>query len=191
MKTFKILSFVLISLIVFVCSFSCKVTAQNQSTTQQDFIILNTKDTVYGEKIRFVQWFQRLGRLTVFKKNDEELEYGFNEVYQIHKFNRRGKKLVYEFVKEYKDDENSYIAMDVVYNTGKVKLYYDDPGEFPDLPFIVSDFFYGHVYKNRHKELLAEFDKCVAFREQFSTRKSRRRNQIEKLIAFYNAHCED
>jgi len=191
MKAFKMPMFIFISLIVFVCSFSCKVTAQNLATAPQDFIILNTKDTVYGEKIRLVQWFQRLGRLTVIKKNDEKLVYGFNKVYQIHEFNRKGKVTVHEFVKEAFYDENSYTTMEIVHNTGKVKLYYNEQGEGPDRPFIVSDFYHGVVYRRGHKKLLAEFDKCTAFSEQFSTRKSRRRKQIEKLVAFYNAHCED
>lgn len=191
MKVFKIQKFIFIGLIIFVCSCLCKVTAQNQSTAPQDFIILNTKDTVYGEKIRLIQWFQRLGRLTVFKKNDEKLVYGFNEVYQIHEFNRKGKVTVHEFVKEAFYDENSYTTMEIVYNTGKVKLYYNEQGEGPDRPFIVSDFYHGVVYRRGHKKLLAEFDKCVAFREQFSTKKLRRRKHIEKFVAFYNEFCGD
>ncbi|WP_430410085.1 hypothetical protein [Kordia sp.] len=190
MKKSFILKFICTSCIVLLLNFSWKVTAQNLTVEQQDFIILKNKDTIYGEKIKNIRWFYKLGRITVVKENEEKLTYGFNEVYQLHKFNRKGKKSVYELVKEFKQDENSYEIMDMSINQGKVKLYYNDSGQWADRPFVVSDIFYGYAYKRSYKKFLKQLDKCKAFREKFNNNKQRRKKHIEKLIQFYNTNCE-
>ncbi|MFK7749945.1 MAG: hypothetical protein AB8B65_16245 [Kordia sp.] len=151
---------------------------------------MKTKDTIYGEKIRNTKWFNRLGRITVVQKNKKELVYGYNEVYQFHEFNRKGKESVYELVKEFKETENSYQTMNVIINKGKVKLYYHDPGQWADRPFIVSDIFYGYAHRRSYKKFLKELDKCEGFREKFTQKKERRERYIKNLVEFYNANCE-
>lgn len=190
MKTKSIFNYLRRFCVFFIACLSFQMIAQNQQIQPQDFIILKNKDTIYGEKIRNTKWFNKLGRITVVKKNGKELVYGYNEVYQLHVFNRKGKESVYELVKESTHDENSYQTMDVIINKGSVKLYYHDPGQWADRPFVVSNFFHGYARKRNLKRLLKELDKCEAFREKFTQKKERREKHIKKLIEFYNGNCE-
>jgi hypothetical protein len=169
---------------------SLQMVSQNQENPRKDFIILKNQDTIYGEKIKNIRWFNKLGQITVVKENKEEEVYGFDEIYQLHKFNRKGRKSVSELVKKIKQDETSFEIMDISINQGKVKLYYHDLGQWADRPFIVSDIFYGYAYKRGYKQFLKQLDKCEAFREKFTQKKERRKKHIQKLIQFYNANCE-
>lgn len=163
------------------------------SARKQDFVILNTKDTIYGTKVRGSKWFNAMGKVKVTNnkgKNEIEKVYPYNEIYQIHYYDRKNRKSVVEIVEEYPKVENTHVEMDVVINQGKVKLYYHDPGQWADRPFIVSDIYYGYAHKRGFKKFLKELDKCAAFREKFTERKERRKKNIKQLIQFYNENCE-
>ncbi|WP_046758107.1 hypothetical protein [Kordia jejudonensis] len=163
------------------------------SERKQEFIILKNKDTIYGDKVRGVKWFNKLGRVTVINgtgENEVKKVYPYDEIYQIHYYDRKNRKTVQEIVEENPEYKNTHMEMDVVINEGKVKLYKHDPGQWADRPFVVSDIFYGYAYKSGYKQFLKQLDKCEAFREKFTEKEQRRRKYLAQLIEFYNANCD-
>ncbi|WP_430410084.1 hypothetical protein [Kordia sp.] len=154
-------------------------------------MILKNKDTIYGKKIRLSRGFNKIGNIKVVKANGEKLTYGYDEAYQVHRYRKNGSFYVEELVMLTPDNPISYTLMDIIINTGKVKLYHHNPTRMPNIPFVVSDSFHGYVRnQSDFTRLLNELDKCDAFREKFSEKVQRSRMNLSDLLAFYNANCE-
>lgn len=184
-----ILKCVCASLIIGLLSISCK--SLSQSKQNQDFIILNTKDTVFGKKIRLSRGFNKIGQVKVVKVSGEKLAFGYDEVYQTYKYRKDSSFYVEEMVMLSPNNPISYTLMDVIINKGKIKLYHHDPTRMPNIPFVVSNVYYGYVRNQREfKTLLSKLDACVAFRGKFSEKTQRTIANLVNLIAFYNANCE-
>jgi hypothetical protein len=177
---------------VFLLLYACSITSnlEDKNALEKSFIILKNNDTIYGKKIRFSRGFNKIGDIKVMKVDREKLVYEYDAVYQVHQYRKNGSFYVEELVMLTPENPVSYTLMDIVINTGKVKLYEHNPTRMPNIPFVVSDFFHGYVRnQTEFKNLLNELDKCEAFREKFSTTKERQRKHIEKLLTFYNEFC--
>ncbi|WP_420571995.1 hypothetical protein [Kordia sp.] len=179
------------SSILYLISISC--TSLPISERKKSFIILNTKDTIYGDHIAGTKRFSNLGWVVVKNgqgENSQEKKYKYDQIYQVHYYDRKNRKVVQEIVEEDPTYRDTHQEMDIIINQGKMRLYLHDPGFRPDLPFVVSDIYYGYANGFRHKKVLKAMDKCQAFREKFTERKQRRKKELKKLIMYYNAHCE-
>ena len=200
MKT--MLKYMLVILVLCVLSVSCK--SLPVSERNQDFVILNTKDTVYGDKVRGVKWFNKLGRVTIINgdgKNKTKKVYPYDEIYQIHYFDRKNRSQIVEIIEETPSLAATHVEMDVIINSGKVRLYLNDPGFRPDYPFVVSDFYHGYVNRNsqrkellekleaKEKDLKAEHDRLVALQKELDAR-SKRVDELEAALAAKDANMK-
>lgn len=174
------------------CACATTLQTNNKNGTENNFIILKNNDTIYGRKIRFSRGFNKIGNVKVVKVNGEKLTYGYDKVYQVHEYRKGENSYVQEFVMLTPNNPVSLTLMDVIINTGSVRLYENDPTNFPNIPFVVSDFFYGYVRNQaRFNKLLEKFDTCDAFIEKYPKSIQRKRSDLRSLIEFYNKFCRD
>ncbi len=161
---------------------------------QKSFIILNTKDTIYGDYISGTKRFSNLGWVVVRNgkgENRKEKKYMYDEIYQIHYYDRKNRKNVQEIVEENPNYKDTHVEMDIIINQGKVRLYLNDPGFRPDYPFVVSEFYHGYANKHfQRKRLLVHLNKCEAFQTKFTQKEQRKKKNLEKMIRFYNENCD-
>lgn len=177
-------------LFAIVCFSPIFLVAQGQSTEPRDFVITNTNDTIYGEKVRILRILANLGKATIIN-NEEKRVFGYNELYQIHFLSKRGEYNIYEMVQEFLGHENSYELMEIVNNVGKVKLYLSELPDYDEY-FVVSEHFHGYIHRKKDFErLMAIFLNCKDFQRQYPEKKNRRKKDLEQLVEFYNQNCSN
>ena len=163
---------------------------QNQP---KDFAITMKGDTIYGNSITRIVWFGKMGWLKI--KNDGEIsrELTYDKVYQLHDFNRKREKTIYEHIHLEKDKPNGIELMRVETKTGPIKLYYRDYYWNFDTAVLFSDFFNGILHKRKsRKHVLVELKKCEPLSNKFKDVKRIKENdedKITKLVQYYNEHC--
>lgn len=187
-------TFKMILLGVTVCALSISCVSLPESERKKEFIVLKTKDTIVADKLSAVNPFRNIGRVTITNNiQGKEITdvYTYDKIYQIHYFDRKNRPTVVEIIEETPSLSTTHVEMDIVINSGKVRLYKNDPGFRPDYPFVVSDFYHGYVNRNsQRKELLQHLDKCEVFQKTFTTKKQRREKHLEAMIRFYNENCD-
>ncbi|EDP98109.1 hypothetical protein U8527_19075 [Kordia algicida OT-1] len=174
------------------CMISCASLPESQRN--KEFIILKTKDTIVADQLRSVNPFRNMGRVTITNMEDgQEVEtmYTYDQIYQIHEFDRKNRPNVVEIIEETPSRIDTHVGMDIVINEGKVKLYLNDPGFRPDYYFVVSDFYHGYANKYyKRKKLLVHLNKCEAFHKKFTEKEQRKKKNLEKMIRYYNKNCD-
>lgn len=186
------LKLVLVQSILLVFSISCA--SLTTTERKKSFIILNTKDTIYGDYVGGTKRFSNLGWVIVRngdEDNSEEKKYMYDQIYQVHYYDRKNRKKVQEIIEEDPRYRETHQEMDIIINKGKVRLYLNDPGFRPDYPFVVSEFYHGYAHKHfQRKKLLVHLNKCEAFQTSFTKKDQRKKKNLEKMIRFYNENCD-
>ncbi|WP_162200453.1 hypothetical protein [Kordia jejudonensis] len=170
---------------------ACGTTSQikNEQTAEKSFIVLQTKDTIYAEKIRFSRKFNQIGKVKIIKGNKEKMVYGYDEIYQIHQYRKDGNYYVEEMVMLAPNDTVSLTLMDVLINKGSVKLYKHNPTNWGNTPFVVSNFFHGYVRtRSDVDKLLLQLNTCVPFQKKFD-KKEQQKSSLTTMLTFYNTNC--
>lgn len=179
-----------IHLLFLVCACSTTSRIQKEKITENSFIILKNKDTIYGKKIRLSRGFNKIGKVKVVKANSEKLVFGYDKVYQTHTYRKDGSFYVEEMVMLSPNDPVSYTLVDIIINTGNVKLYNHDPTNMPNILFVVSDIYYGYIRnQTEFNSLMLQLNKCTAFKEKFL--KQQPEKPLAEMIRFYNINCSN
>lgn len=180
-----------LSLLFFMYACSTTLHTQERKNQENSFIILKNKDTIYGKKIKLSRGFNKIGNVKVVKANGEKFVYSYDKVYQVHQYRKDGSFYVEEFIMLTPNNPVSYTLVDIIINTGNVKLYQHDPTRMPNIPFVVSDFFYGYIRnETEFNKLLDELGACEEFRKKYPRSAQLRRSDLKNLLEFYNEFCE-